>query len=205
MATYRSARRDRQAQTTRADIVHAARTLFAERGYAATSMNDIATAADVAVPTIYASCGSKRELLLALLDLIDAEAGVPELNHRMEEAATALEVIAAGARQTRQLNERCGDIIAALVSAAQVEPDVAAALAEGRRRHRDGTARMAQRLGKLKALRGGVTVKRAAAVIAVTTSSEAYASLTKEHGWTFDSCERWVLQSLSEQLLEEYS
>jgi AcrR family transcriptional regulator len=201
MATYRSARREKQAQSTRDDIVRAARTLFAERGYAGTSMNDIAAAADVAVPTIYASCGSKRELLLALLDRIDEEADVPALNERMGQARTAQEVIAAGARLTRQINERCGDIIAALVSAAQVEPDVAEALTEGRRRHRDGTARMAKGLGKLGALRDGVTVKQAAAIIAVTTSSETYFSLTGEHGWSYDACERWVIESLTAQLL----
>jgi AcrR family transcriptional regulator len=201
MPTYRSARRERQAQTTRDDIVRAARALFAERGYAGTSMADLAAAADVAVPTIYASCGSKRELLLALLDRIDSEADVPALNEQMGKARSAPDLLAAGARLTRQINERCGDIIAALESAAEVEPDVAEALAEGLRRHRDGTARMAKGLGQMGALRKGVSVKQAAAIIAVTTSTPTYVQLTRDHGWSFDACERWVVESLTEQLL----
>jgi AcrR family transcriptional regulator len=201
MATYRSARRERQAEATRADIVRAARTLFAERGYGGTSMADIAAAADVAVPTIYASLGSKSKLLFELLELIDSEADVPALNAKMGTAASAAEVLAAGARLTRQINERCGDIIAALTSAAQIDPAVAEALAEGQRRHRDGTARMAQRLMRLESLRKGVTTKHAAAVIAVTTSSATYAQLTGDHGWSYDDCERWVIESLTEQLL----
>ena len=53
-------RRERMAQQTRGEILTAARRLFAQRGYAATSIGDIANEADVAVQTIYARPGSKR-------------------------------------------------------------------------------------------------------------------------------------------------
>jgi AcrR family transcriptional regulator len=201
MATYRSARRERQAQSTREDIVRAARRLFAERGYAGTSMNDLASAADVAVPTIYASVGSKRELLIALLDLIDSEADVGPLNLRIAKATTGAEVIAAGAQLTRQINERCGDIIGALHTAASADPDVAAALEDGLRRHRDGTMRAARKLAKLGALRDGLAVKQAGAIFSVVSAHGVYAELTRDHGWSWDDCEAWVAQTLDEQLL----
>jgi AcrR family transcriptional regulator len=79
MSAYRSERRQRQAEATRKDILGAARRRFAEHGYSATSMADIARDAGVAVQTIYASCGSKRELVLALVDTIDEEADVATL------------------------------------------------------------------------------------------------------------------------------
>jgi AcrR family transcriptional regulator len=69
-------RRERMAQQTRRDILTTARRLFAERGYGATSINDIAQEADVAIQTIYARRGSKRGMLIALVDLIDEEADV---------------------------------------------------------------------------------------------------------------------------------
>ena len=126
MSTYKSARRQQQAQATRRDIVRAARELFAERGYSATSMTDIARAAEVAVQTIYASCGSKRELALALVDAIDEEADVAPLSAQLATAQDPRELIALGARLTRQLNERTGDNLG--------RPDLRRGSRAGRRR-----------------------------------------------------------------------
>src|SRR5690348_1268798 len=130
MSAYRSVRRQRQAEATRRDIVQAARRLFADKGYAATSMSDIAREADVAVQTIYASCGSKRELVVSLVDFIDEEADVAELAAKAAASEKPRETIALSVHLTRQLMERCGDIIGALLSAALVEPDAAAAIEE---------------------------------------------------------------------------
>jgi AcrR family transcriptional regulator len=83
-------RREQMAQQTRRDILRAARRLFAERGYAATSINDIAEEAGVAIQTIYARLGSKRGMLLALIDLIDEEAGLGPLAEAVTSAGTPL-------------------------------------------------------------------------------------------------------------------
>lgn len=104
-------------------------------------------------------------------------------------------------RLTRQLNERCGDIISALLSTAPVEPDAAAAAEEGKRRHRDGTARTAHRLHALDALRDGLSADDAAALLATLTWRPVYAQLTQEHGWTYDDCERWITNVLVSSLL----
>ena len=56
---YRSARRQQQAAQTRALVLAAATSLFADRGWSSTGMRDIAKAAGVAVETVYASFGSK--------------------------------------------------------------------------------------------------------------------------------------------------
>jgi len=90
MTSARIDRREQMAQQPRGDILRAARRLFAERGYAATSINDIAEEAGVAIQTIYARLGSKRGLLLALIDLIDEEAGVGPLAEEVTSAAKPL-------------------------------------------------------------------------------------------------------------------
>jgi AcrR family transcriptional regulator len=59
------------AQATRGAIVSAASRLFFERGYHGTGIDDVAGAAGVAVQTIYNSVGSKRELLVQVLDYAD--------------------------------------------------------------------------------------------------------------------------------------
>ena len=201
MAAYKSERRQQQAQTTRQDILRAARRLFADRGYAATSMSAIAAAAGVAVQTIYASCGSKRELVLALVDTIDEEADVATIAARLAESYEPEEIIRLGVRLTRELNERCGDIISALLSAAPVEPNAAAAAEEGKRRHRDGTSQTAYKLHALGALRDGLSADAAGALLATLTWRPVYAQLTQEHSWTYDDCEQWITSVLISSLL----
>lgn len=68
-----------QAEQTRRDILAAARRRFAEHGYAATTLKDIATDTGVSVQTIYDSVGNKPELVRQLNDLIDAEAQIGEI------------------------------------------------------------------------------------------------------------------------------
>lgn len=202
MSTYSSPRRRLQAEETRQSIVRAARRLFAERGYAATSMSEIAAEAGVAVQTIYASCGSKPSLLLALIDAIDEEADIASPAAEMVASEDPHQIIALVARLTRQLFERCGDIIGAMFSAAAAaEPGAAAAAAEGTRRHRAGCARSAQQLADLGALRDDVSAERAAALISVLTWEPAYSELTQAYGWSFDECEEWIASTLAARLL----
>src|SRR5258705_11671126 len=63
---YESPRRREAAERTRKAIVGAARTLFLERGYALTTLEQVAEGAGVATPTVYATFGNKRELLFAV-------------------------------------------------------------------------------------------------------------------------------------------
>src|SRR6266568_2113124 len=58
-----------KAQATRRRILDAARGLFVARGYVATTIEAIAAEAGVAVPTVYLAFGTKRALLVELLDI----------------------------------------------------------------------------------------------------------------------------------------
>src|SRR5690349_2995305 len=61
--SYDSSRRKRQAEQTRAEVLVAAMQLFNERGWAETTLADVAEAAGVAVETIYKGFRSKKQLL----------------------------------------------------------------------------------------------------------------------------------------------
>lgn len=65
---YRSAKRRAQAAATRTAVLQAARELFSERGYAATTVSAVADRAGVAVDTVYAAVGRKPQLLIELVD-----------------------------------------------------------------------------------------------------------------------------------------
>jgi AcrR family transcriptional regulator len=194
-------RRERMAQQTRGDILRAARRLFAERGYAATSINDIAEEAGVAIQTIYARLGSKRGMLLALIDLIDEEAGVGPLAAEVISARTPLATLRASVRLTRSFQERCGDIIEALFTGVGADPELADAVAEGQRRHREGARLTIDRIQALRGLRNDVSPAQAQALFALSTNHEAWRELITGYQLDWDPAEKWLLDALSRVLL----
>lgn len=197
----RRTRRDVAAEATRREILGAARRLFARKGFSATSIQQIADEAGVAVQTIYSSVGSKSKLVVALADLIDEEADIPELGRALGETDDPRELIARAVHLTRQLYERCGDIISVALSAARDDADAAAVLGEGLRRHGEGTARVAMRLQAQGALPAGTDGDRAAAVLSMMTGPASWDALVASAGWSYDDAERWLTASLQTLLL----
>src|SRR5690349_21403889 len=66
---YDNSRRQAQIRVTRLRIVDAARTLFIQQGYPATTLEAVAQAGDTSLPTLYRLFSSKRALLKAVLDV----------------------------------------------------------------------------------------------------------------------------------------
>jgi AcrR family transcriptional regulator len=201
MASTRIDRRERMALQTRADILQAARRLFAERGYAATSVNDIAEEAGVALQTIYSRLGSKRGIVMALIDVIDEEAGVPEAAAAVMTASTPEEVLRAQNRLTRGLQERCGDIVGALIAAAAVEPEVEQAVEVGLRRHRDGARLTIEKISELGGLRHDLAPEHAIALLSAATAHDAWYELVLAHRLSWDEAERTLNDALTRAIL----
>jgi AcrR family transcriptional regulator len=191
--------RERRAQLTRDEILRAARRLFAERGYARTSVRDIAQAAGVSAQTVYDSVGSKQELVSRLNDLIDTEAGVAGIARAAAQSGDPRELAATGARITRSILENCGDIIHALVTGAAAEPELEAVLAEGHRRHVEGTRRIVGVLSKLDAL--AVDPDEATATLAAISDFRFALVLRDSYGWSLEQVETWIAATSRELVL----
>jgi AcrR family transcriptional regulator len=183
--------RERKAQLTRDEILRAARHLFAERGYARTSVRDIAQTAGVSAQTVYDSVGSKQALVASLNDLIDAEADVAGLARAAAESDDPSELAATNARITRSILEHCGDIVHALVTGAAAEPELAAVLAEGQRRHVEGAGRIVALLRQLDAL-GSIDPDEAVETLAAITDVRFALVLQESYGWSLDRLESWM-------------
>ena len=131
VVTTAPTRRQQQAAETRALVLEAATTLFAERGWAATGMRDIATQAGVAVQTVYAGFASKSDVLLAAIDagVVGDTRAVP-LSDRPEFAALAIgsvaDRVAVAARLLTGINQRTWGLRRALTEAAGGDPLLAA-------------------------------------------------------------------------------
>lgn len=123
-------------------MLEAATSLFADRGWSATGMRDIAQQAGVAVETVYASFGTKTDLLLTAIDVgVVGDAEPVPLSQRPE--FTALGVgsftarLGAAAQMITLINERTWGLRRALSEAAGSEPQLASKLQELEKRRRD--------------------------------------------------------------------
>ncbi len=65
--------RARMMEETRARLIRAARTAFAEKGYAAASMDELTAAAGLTRGALYHNFGDKKGLLQAVIEQLDAE------------------------------------------------------------------------------------------------------------------------------------
>lgn len=181
----------REATILRA-ILSAAREAFAEKGYAGASIRHIAQAAGVAPQTIYAHFGSKAGVLMGLVDLLDDEAGLAELFDAPPESDDPAEILRALATGSRQVHQRCGDILDIINSGAAVDPAIAATRTEGIRRNRVGVDVTLKRVRAA----GGRPVPHAGDIAAALMATGVVDSLVKDAGWSYDAYEAWLGSAL---------
>jgi AcrR family transcriptional regulator len=205
-------RRD-QARTrlARAAVVEAARSLFLERGYGATTMEAISEGADVPAATVYRLFSSKLGILKSLLDVSIggddqdvAFADRPPVQDLLGHPDPRQQV-AGFVAVTVQVNQRVAPLYRILVSAAGVDPDAAALLDELTRQRQQGQRVIAKALARAGALRADLTERAAADVIHAVLSPELYRLLVVDRGWKLDRYQRWLTDLLGEQLLRSGS
>jgi len=197
---YRSPLRAAQAEATRQRILEAGLGLFAERGYPATSVTQIAAAAGVSPETIYASVGSKRGIIDALLAQIDTE-GVEDRAAALvgERGGTPEATLGVVAELSATFWSRHGTLVGVLRNGLG-DPEIGEAW----------MARQAARRGLLHrlisrwpagALRDGIDLERAADIAWALTSDELYGLFVDLRGWSFDAFVAWEREALIRELL----
>jgi AcrR family transcriptional regulator len=185
---YDSSRRQRQAAQTRADILAAARRLFTERGYAATTIEAIAAEAEASEATVYSGFGSKRGLLLAFQQQMQENVDREKRVHEFHDAAgNPAEQIAVAVGISLSFPAQYGDIIAVMLSARGMDPDVDEFLHRGLvQDHRGAWSMVASVLASQGALRPGLSEQEAGDLAAALTRPEIYRILSSELGWSHD-------------------
>lgn len=198
---YHSPLREAQAEATRERILDAGLTLFAERGYPATTVTQIAAAAGVSAETIYSSVGSKRGIIDALLEAIDVD-------ERPVEYARAAVIERGGAPRAvlEVYAETVGTFWAAHSRLVEVlrkgvgDPEIGEAWVEREERRR---RIFVDAVGAWPpgSLRAGVDLEQAADVAWALSASDIYARLVERRGWTLEAYVAWLTGILTEQLL----
>ncbi|TCO52148.1 TetR family transcriptional regulator [Kribbella antiqua] len=191
--TYRQV----QAEETRIRIAQAARRLFADQGYGATSIDAIAKAAGVATRTVYSAFGTKREILSLICDLWLREANAIESAQRVFAIEDPIERLRGAAGWLTNLYAAGFDVVLIFDAATDESAETRALLRSklaGRNEVMD--AMIASLEAELK-----IPLKQAQAVYRALAAPGVYQELVDESGWTPEEFERFVADSLQRQLL----
>jgi AcrR family transcriptional regulator len=198
-----------QARTrlARRAVIDAARTLFLERGYGATTIDAISALSDVPPATVYRLFSSKRGILKALLDISiggDNDA-VPMADRPPVRSLLAdskpKNMVAGLVGIAAQVNSRTAAIYRILVSAAASDPDAATLLDDLTRQRQEGQGRVARALARAHALRPTLRERDAGDIIHALVSPEVYGLLVVDRGWPPERYETWLTETLVDQLL----
>jgi AcrR family transcriptional regulator len=204
---YHSPRRQQQAAATRREILEAAERLFEQRGYAATTMEQVAAEAGVALKTVYVAFATKGGLLRALWDLRlkgdQEDAGVAERPWYREtvEEPDPERQLRRNAANARVVKQRIGGMLKVLRSAAPVDPDAEALWRLIGDDFHANQRVIVESLHARSALRPGLDVARATDILWTLNHPDVWLLLVGERGWTPEQWERWFADTACAQLL----
>jgi len=198
-----------QARTrfARRAVVDAAAVLFAEHGYAATTVDAVSERSKVPPATVYRLFGSKLGILKAWLDVTvggdDAPVAVADRPHVAELLAEIdpQYLITGFAGVTTTINRRSNVVYRVLVGAAAADSAAAGLLHDIQQQRADGQRRLTQALERLGALRVGLNERRAADAVYAIMSPETYRLLVIDRHWSARRYRDWLRTTLYQQLL----
>ncbi len=198
---YHSPARRRQAEQTRAGILAAARDLFRSAGYAATTIDAIASSAQVSAKTVEAVFGSKRGLLAALVDPLAAAGPPHDLVDRLREATDPRQRLRLVAELSRRVYEASVPEFELMRGTSVVAPEIAAAARQVESRRRGIQARLVVYLQERGCLRGNLSSEEATDIIWVLTGYDMYRALVAERHWPAGRYQNWLADTLAGSLL----
>lgn len=198
---YRSRVRQRQAEETHQRLLTVARELFAHKGYANTTLEMIAEAAEVSPKTVSAIFGSKRGILTAVVNPDAFGAHVQQLLAELRASTDPYQQVPLVAQITRRAYEPLVAELELLRTSSAVAPEVADLARQIEARRRQNQARLIAYLHERGALRHGLSIEEATDLLWTLTSYDVYRMLVVEQHWEPSRYETWLTQILIQQLL----
>jgi AcrR family transcriptional regulator len=186
-------------------MVEAAYRLFCERGYVATTMEEIAREAGVAVQTVYFTFHNKVALLKEAFDssvLTHDDPAPPQARawyaefERERDGRRAIGILV---DNVSEILRRVAPLAAAMTAAAG-DPVAAEMYTKGEALRRDGYARIVAITASTHGLRAGLTEARAVDVLFTLLSPEMFHAMSR-CGWSFSEWKGWITGLLAQQLL----
>ncbi|MEU3244045.1 MULTISPECIES: TetR/AcrR family transcriptional regulator [unclassified Streptomyces] len=185
---YVSPLREQAAARTRVLILRCAAELFAGRGYGRVTVADIAAAAGVAAKTVFASVGSKSDILDRIVDQGVADSGYEQAMRQVLAPRNPEEVLAALARGTRLGNEEQFTVHEAILKALPVHENGEALWERATADYRLALDAAARHLHTLDPPPPG-PVDETAGLLWFWFGPTGWRTLVVENGWSWDRAE----------------
>ncbi|HSX03521.1 MAG TPA: TetR/AcrR family transcriptional regulator [Rhabdochlamydiaceae bacterium] len=199
--TYNSENRNAQAAQTRHRILESAKQLFQLEGFECVTIEKLAQAAEVSIPTVYSLFQSKRGVLFALMD----EALPTEEFNALVEAGkrekSAKKRLIITAKLSRQLYDSESAQIDIFQGASLLAPELKEQQKEREERRYLRQEEFVETLMKDKALLKGLGLSQARDILWAFTGRDIYRMFVIERGWTSEEYEKWLAQLLIKTLL----
>jgi len=199
--SYHSETRNTQAAETRSRILNAARKLFQAEGFDRVTINKLAKAADVSMPTIYAVFKSKRGVLQALIDeALPQEQFASLVDNSMQEKSPEKR-LSITAKMARQIYDAERELMDILRGASVVAPEFKELEEEREKRRYERQGEYVNKMIKEKLLAKELTLRKARDILWALTGRDMYRMWVIERGWTSDEYEKWLAKLLVKSLL----
>jgi AcrR family transcriptional regulator len=190
--------RQQQAAATKERIADAARRLFATQGFSATSMETIAAEAGVAVRTVYAAFGTKREILSFICEQWLERARARERAQEVFAEPNPRRRIFGAASWLADLYAAGFDVVEILEAASDDSPETRALM----------RAKLAGRNQVMNAMIASVSehltvpLAEAQAVYRALAAAGVYRELVVDCGWSSDRLALWYDEVLARHIFD---
>ncbi|CCH19575.1 TetR/AcrR family transcriptional regulator [Micromonospora lupini] len=199
-------KRAERSRRTREKVVEAARELFVAQGYGATSLQEVADRAGVAVQTVYFVFRNKRTLFKDVVDTSIAGDTEPiaTMDREWFRAAcaepTAAGQLRAHVHGTREILGRVAPIMPLIAAAAATDPEIAVQWPDGPDPRYTVQYAAAEALVGKPDTRPGLSVEMAADLLFGLLSPQLYLIFVRDRDWSPDAWEEWARTALTSQL-----
>jgi AcrR family transcriptional regulator len=204
--SYSSPLREGMADETRRRVVASALEVFLERGFAATTVDRIASQAGVSRPTVFA-VGSKAVLFKLARDRAiagdDEDRPIverPEYRRFVEETDPE-QALRHYAALSAAIGRRFGPLNEILRQGAATEPELAELWETSERERLEGARGVVRAVAKKGALKPGLDAATAADVLWLLMAPDNERRLVDGRGWSYRRFERWYADTLVRLLL----
>jgi AcrR family transcriptional regulator len=188
---------------TEAELMDAARDLFLEQGYVATTLAQVAQRAGLAARTVYVRFGTKAALFKRVVDrALVGDTEPVDVAHR----PGTMQAMTAGTLQARieafagvciEVAERAGPLFEVAAQAEAIEPEVAQAATAGRRATAELCTALWRRAAADGLIAGHVDAEALAVVTDLLVCADTVVHLRRTHGWSASAHRRLVVDTLT--------
>ncbi|MBS0656606.1 MAG: TetR/AcrR family transcriptional regulator [Verrucomicrobia bacterium] len=198
---YNAAGRHARAAETRNRILESAKRLFATEGFECVTIERLAQAAEVSMPTIYGLFQSKRGLLHVILDEALPADQFEALVREAKQEQSPQAHLAISAKIARHIYDAERTQMDLFRSASVLAPEFKELEQERERRRFERQVDTINMIAAQHALKPELQIPKARDILWALTGRDLYRLLVIEQGWTSDEYEEWLSHLLVKTLI----